>query len=319
MKLKRLFRVKKSRKYPIKRDKESLSLRARCFELFEQGNRPVAVAEEVKMEETTVYRYFRDWKRLGPNFERKYAYVQSLFKKTAPDRDENIELFAKAWGIPKEQIETILAQPHGLRRLMTGKFYFSAHANADHILHIALELALLVSDHLIKHKGKFDDIYLGLKRYLWENMKYREEEDAQIKEDNKILALFHQVLAVDMANERKGRVKPDTLSEEERNAIMRWGVESEMKKAEMWYWFRIGILKAEGLTMEQAHEKVYLDLIEKGDLEGAKALRAFQDKVHPLKSNDQIPPQSPPQTLSPTWRPLRETGQNLNKPATGVI
>src|SRR3972149_3760725 len=114
MKLKRLFHVEKSRKYPIKRDKEGLSLRARCFELFEQGKRPVAVAEELKMAETTVCRYFRDWKRLGPNFERKYAYVQSLFKKTASDRDNNIELFARAWGIEKEQLESILSQPHRL-------------------------------------------------------------------------------------------------------------------------------------------------------------------------------------------------------------
>ena len=78
------------------------------------------------MKETTVFRYFRDWKRLGPNFEQQYAYVQSLFNKTAPDRDKNIELFARAWGIEKEQFETILSQPHGLRRFMTGKLSFSS-------------------------------------------------------------------------------------------------------------------------------------------------------------------------------------------------
>ena len=37
MKLRKLFRVKKSRKYPIRRDGEGLSLRARCFDLFEEG------------------------------------------------------------------------------------------------------------------------------------------------------------------------------------------------------------------------------------------------------------------------------------------
>ncbi len=57
---------------------------------------------------------------------------------------------------------------------------------------------------------------------------------------------------------------------------------------------------AEGLTTEEAREKVYQDLIEKGDLKGAKALRAFQDKVHPPKTNDQIPPLSPPQPPLPT-------------------
>ena len=124
MKLKKLFRIKKSRKYPIKYDEEGLSLRAKCFELFELRKRPTVVAEELKMNETTVCRYFRDWKRLGPNFERKYAFIKSLFKKNAPDRDKNIELFARAWGIAKEHLEGILSRPHGLRRLMTGKFYF---------------------------------------------------------------------------------------------------------------------------------------------------------------------------------------------------
>jgi hypothetical protein len=295
-----LFRVKKSRKYPIKRDREGLSLRARCFELFEQGKRPVAVAEELKMKETTVCRYFRDWKRLGPNFELQYAYVKGLFKKTAPDREKSIELFARAYGIQKEQLEAILSQSHGLRRLVTGKFYFPAHADADHKRHMALELALLISDHLIKHGGKFEDVYFALKRYMRENMKYREEEDAAIKEENKSMKMTHAVLAADMENERRGRVKRDALSEEEHNPIIRFGIETEMKKAERTYWDRIGVLKTEGLTPEQAREKIYQDLLEKGDLKGAKMIREFQDKVHPLKTNDQITPPSTPQSPSPT-------------------
>ena len=300
MNLKRLFHVKKSRKYPIKRDGEGLSLRARCFELFEQGKRPVAVAEELKMAETTVCRYFRDWKRLGPNFERKYDYVRSLCKKTAPDRDNNIELFAKAWGIPKEQIETILAQPHGLRRLMTGKLYLSAHADVDHKRYIALEIALLISDHLTIHGGKYEDVYYAFQRWTQENIKYRKEEEAAIKEDNKSMKMIRAVLAADMENERKGRVKRDTFSEEERNTVMRLGLETEMKKAETYYWYRIGVLKAEGLTQEQAREKIYQDLVNKGDLKQAKMIREFQDKVHPLKDGDQLPPSTPLQPPSPT-------------------
>lgn len=286
MKLRRLFHVKKSRKYPIKRDEEGLSLRARCFELFEQGKRPVAVAEELKMKEATVFRYFRDWKQLGPNFELEYAYVRSLFRKTALDRDKNIELFARACGIEKEQLETNIAQPHGLRRLMTGKFYFPAHADADHIRHMALKLALMISDFLIKNGGNFGDFYFALKRYMQENKKYREEEDAEIREENKWMEFVHAVLAKDMENERQGRVKRDTLTEEERGIIIKWGLEAEMKKAEKSYWLRIGGLMAQGSTQEQAREEMYQDLLKKGDLKGAKLLREFQDKVHPMKTDD---------------------------------
>jgi len=76
---------------------------------------------------------------------------------------------------------------------------------------------------------------------------------------------------------------------------MRLGVEAEMEKAEIWYWFRIGSLKAEGLTPEQARGKMYQDLLKRGNLQGAKLFREFQDKVHPLKAGGQSPPAISPQ------------------------
>jgi Sec-independent protein translocase protein TatA len=293
MKLSKVFHIRKYRKYPIKRDNEGLSLRARCFELFEQGKRPAEVTEELKMEVTTVRRYFRDWKRLGPNFERKYAYVKSLFIKDAPDRDKNMELFSNTCGISKEQFEISLSQPHGLRRLLTGKYHFPAHADADHKRHIALELAILITDFLFKKGGKFGDIYSAFKHYMQEAKEQREEEDADIEEENKTMALIHRVLAADMENERLGRVQPDALSEEERNALIRCGIESEMKKTEQFYWLRVGIIMAGGLTREQAREKIYQDILDKGDSKVAKMFREFQDKIHPLKNDDQLSPSTP--------------------------
>jgi hypothetical protein len=290
MKLARLFHVKKSRKYPVKRNKEGLSLRARCFELFEQDQRPAEVAEELKMERATVYRYYRDWKRLGPNFETQYAYVKSLFTKTAPDRDKNIELFAKACGISEEEFEAILSQPYGLRRFLTGKIYFPVQADADHKRHIALELTILMSDLLAKEGGKFSDIYFAFKRYMHEARRYREDKDADIKEENRIMAIIHKIIAKDMEDEQRGRVKPDKLSEEERDIVIKWALDAEKKKTEIYYWLRIGSLVAQGLTMDQAREKMYQDLLKKGDIKGAKILRIFQDRVHPVKPDSDLPP-----------------------------
>ena len=130
-------------------------------------------------------------------------------------------------------------------------------------------------------------------------MAVREEEDAAIKEANQTMALIHQIVAADMENERKGRIKPDKLSEEERNAIIKFGIETEIKKTETWYWFRIGVLMAGGLTQDQAREQMHQDLIDKGDLKKAKLLRVFQDKVHPLKTDGPVPPLSPPQPPLP--------------------
>ena len=296
MKLSRLFRNRKSRKYPIRRDEQGLSLRTRCFALFDQGKRPAEVAEELKMKETTVFRYYRQWKRQGPNFETQYAFVKSLFKKTSPEREKNLEIFSKACGVSKEEFENILSKPHGLRSFLTGQIYFPINADADHKLSMALQLALLFFDHLVKNKGKFEDVYFTLKRYLRECAKYREEEDDEITEENKILVLLHKTLAADLSNERKGRVKPDRLSEEERAALVKRGIASEMKKIESLYWIRVGVLMAEGLTEEQARERIYQDIEKDGDPNKAKAMREFQDKIHPLKINGQEePPVSPPQ------------------------
>jgi hypothetical protein len=258
--------------------------------LFEQGKRPAEVAGELKTKEATVFRYYRDWKKLGPNFDKLYAFVSSLFNKTSPERDKNLELFSRACGVSKEQFETILSTPHGLRRFLTGKYYFPIQADADHKRYVALQLALIISDHLINNKGRFEDVYSALKRYMQEFYRYREAEDADIEEENKLMKITHAVLAADMENERKGRVKPDRLSEKERIALIKYGLESEMKQTEMFYWIRIGNLMADGFTQEQAREKMYQDLLDKGDLKVAKAMREFQDKVHSLKTNGQENP-----------------------------
>ena len=246
MKIGKLFQTKKNRKFPIMRDGRGLSLRARCFERFDQWKRPVEVAAQLKAKEDTVFRYYRDWKKLGPNFDKQYAFVKSLFSKNSPERDKNLELFSKTCGISKEQFEAILSTPHGLRRFLTGKLYFPIQADADHKRSVALQLALLFSYYLVEQKAKFKDVYFALKRYMQENMRYRKEEDADIEEENKLMKIIHTVLAVDLENERKGMVKPDTLSEEERDTLIKYGIKSEMKQAEIKYWIRIGCLTARG-------------------------------------------------------------------------
>jgi len=244
------------------------------------------------MKVSTAKRYFQQWKQLGPNFERRYTYIQGFLKKSAPDRDHTLELFARACGIPKETLETILAQPHGLRRLMSGKFYFPGHADADHRLHVVLEVALFISDYLMKNGGKFEDVRYALERWMKGNQEFRKAEDADIKEENQDIALIRQVLEAAVKAEQQGRAKRDRLTAEERNAILRYGLESKKRNLEISYWFRTAELITEGLTPEQAREKIYQDLLDSGDLKGAQMMRQYQDMVHPLKADDQGPPPS---------------------------
>ncbi|MCJ7744620.1 MAG: hypothetical protein MUO99_08730 [Dehalococcoidales bacterium] len=288
------FGRKKRRKYPVKLDEKGKSARSRCFEMFIDNTPSSEIAKIVGVKVETVRRYHQQWKK-NPDFEGQHAYFKELLKRTAPDRERTIELCARACGITKEQFETILSQPHGLRRLMTGKFYFPGHADADHKRYVALELVFLISDHLIKNGGKFEDVAFAFRRWLRESQESREEEDAEIKEENKDIAFMRRILEASAENERQGRVEPDRLSDEERNAILRGGLAPLKRRLEKTYWLRMAELIAEGFTLEQAREKVFQDLLKRGDLEGAKMMREYQDAVHPLKSGDRLPPPSPPQ------------------------
>jgi hypothetical protein len=298
VKLSKLFRIRRSRRFPIKRDGEGRSLRARCFELFKQGKRPVEVAGELMMKKNTAFRYFRDWQQRGPNTDRHYAFAKQLFKKEAPERDSNIEIFSKMLGIEKEEFETILSQPHGLRRFLSGKFYFPISADVDYKMHIVLRLSIPLSEHLIKKGGNFEDVYYAIGRYMWEHKMHREDVDTDIQEWNKDMEFIHAILAADIENERKGLIKPDTFSEKEINAIFQYEIKSQIKELETLYRSKIARLMFDGLTEEEACEKLYQDVLGKGDLKVAKSFSEFQNRVHPLKSGDQSPPSVTPPPLA---------------------
>jgi hypothetical protein len=248
--------------------------------------REIAKRLGIKLE--TVHRYHLQWKR-DPGFEQKYLYAKSLFAKNSPYRDKNLDLYSMALGITEEQLETILSQPHGLRRLMSGKIYAPAHETADLKRSIAFELALPIANHLTKHGGSFEDVVFAFEHWMQENMKNRKQENAEIEEENRLIEIIHAVLKADAEQEREGRVKPDRLSEEERNTILRYGVKKARRETEILYWLRIAALMATGLTEEQAREKIYQDLLAKGDERGARMVREFQDQVHPLNNKDQEP------------------------------
>ena len=52
---------------------------------------------------------------------------------------------------------------------------------------------------------------------------------------------------------------------------------------------------SEGLTAEQARDKIYQDLIKERKMDSAKALRQYQDIIRPVNNRDKTPPFSPPE------------------------
>jgi len=286
---------KKKRKYPIKRDARGKSARQQCFKLFEDYPAGDIVLEDIAKTAgvtiETVATYYRQWKK-EPTLEKQLAFAKQLFDKNAPDRDKNLEWFARAFQIPQEELETILHQPHGLRRIMTRKFYFPLQTKADHRRHVAFELAIFLSEQMEKHGGNLEDVKYSFGRWIEENRQYREEEDEETVDNNRNLKFMLRILEVSAEQERQGRVQPDRLSLEERDTILKDGEKTLWRRIEMTYWETISELIGKGLSIEEAR-KAYRDLINQGDEESAKKMRAYQDAIHPLKPGNLPPPATP--------------------------
>jgi hypothetical protein len=253
------------------------------------------IARATGVEIATVYKYHQQWSK-NPEIEKYVDYYKGLFNKSAPDRDKAIEISARLFGISPEQLETLLHQPSGLKRLLSGKVYFPVQTQAAHKRYVAFEMAILISDHLIKNGGKFEDVFLAFQHWMKKNRALREEEDQEIKQENEMILFMRRIMKADLEFERQGRVQPERISVEERETILKWGVQAAAKQKERIYWLRIGLAMAEGITREQARQKIYQDLLNSGDAEGAKRLRQFQDIVHPLKTDNQSPLSTTPTT-----------------------
>ena len=290
-----IFNRKRSRKYPIIRDEYGQSARSRAFELFEDGVQLNEISEEVGIKIQTVYKYHQQWMK-NPHIEQQLKYFGELFKKTAPERNKSIDLFASACRITPDELEAILAKPHGLRSLLNRKFRLPAHDDMDHRRHIAFAFAVLMSEHLIENGGKFQDIFISFKRLLKQVMAEREEDEDEINRHNQGMILAHRILADDMDSER---VVPDIFISEEREKASRWRLRKNRRELEVVYRRRIRKLMSQGHTHEQAREKIYQALIDKEDIRGVKVARDFLDEVDPVRSKDSSQPDSPNPTTLP--------------------
>ncbi len=118
------------------------------------------------------------------------------------------------------------------------------------------------------------------------NQSRRDAEDKDTEAENKDIMLLRRIIEADVKIERQGRIKPERLSPEEQEIIVKWGIQSVAKKVEIQYWLKIGELMAENkITVEQAREKMFKDMLNSGHTKEAQALRTYQNIIHPLKTD----------------------------------
>jgi hypothetical protein len=272
----------KARRHPIKRDSRGRSARERCFKLFENEVPPDEIADSVGVPIGTVKRYHHQWKNVR-NLDKRVRFLKELFKTDSVVKEQTIDLWAKAFMVPKEELEAIIHQPNGIKHILTRRFYFTASKEADYKRFIALELALVISDHLIERGGRFDGVYQSLKQLLEKEKRSQEIGEREVEQENATVAIIRTVLESALKNERR-RIQPDRLSQEEVDQIIRMAPSEAARAEERRYWRLIGSMMKGGLTAAEAGERLYQGVLKNGDPGTADKLRQFQVRVHALDS-----------------------------------
>ena len=232
----------------------------------------------------TVYKYHQQWRK-EPFNQEVQKMVREMLGKDAPNREKAIGLFARVYGVTAERIESILDEPHGLRRLAAGKVEVPSRYGNNRKRCITLELACLMADHLITKEGKFEDIGYAFEMWMRQNLTSRQQRETVAKNNT---SLVRTVLAGLVEQEQLGNLSYG-LNQDERDAYLRLRMKIYLKDVENNYWDRIIWLIAGGCTLAQAREELYQALLKQGDVIRAKRFRAFQDRIHPPElKEDQV-------------------------------
>ena len=201
---------KRGRKYPVRRDSQGIFRRSRCFVMFVNQVPLAKIASAVDVKLDTVRKYYQQWSQ-NPDINKEADFYKSILREGAPDRDHSLEVIARGLGISKEELETLLHQPYGLKRLPSGKIYLPAQAKMAHHKALALELAYVISDHIIKEGGSFEDVYYAFERWMCQNQFRREEIDAEVQEDNDYIIFLRRIIKAEAEMERRGEYSLTSL------------------------------------------------------------------------------------------------------------
>jgi hypothetical protein len=280
MNLRKLFGLKKSRKYPIQRDWYGKSLRKRCFEAFDEGERPVQVARELKAKETTVFRYFQQWNKVGPTFEKQLTYIKGLLAKDSPSQGRMLEFFSDICGVTVEEFQAILSTPHGLRRLLTRTLPLPVYKDIADKRVMALDIATVIQEHLVKPQGSYEDVLYAFNHLMKKSQIHRQKVDSSIEQQNREIEIV-QKLQKAAFEEQQARPKPHPLLIRRAQAEMNQIRAAKLEDAILSYWWRKAELMMGGLTPEQAREKMTQILTDGYDFKRAQIMKGLQNKIDP--------------------------------------
>ena len=119
-----LLRFKKYRKRRRRsravRGESKKSIRQTCFDAFDQGERPAALARRLRLKPRTALTYYQQWKKAGSRHAERYALMK-LLKKAAPEMTlEAVTRLAQLLEVPPEAVVERWQKPWGIKKLMLG-------------------------------------------------------------------------------------------------------------------------------------------------------------------------------------------------------
>ena len=117
-----VWRRKKPRKYPLKKDEYGRSARRRAFYAFDSGKRPSEVARQVRISFETACRYFADWKKLPKNWRLRYDLAKRVLKGETGMSKRVIALLADHLCISEEEVMERIQKPWGIKQLLTDQW-----------------------------------------------------------------------------------------------------------------------------------------------------------------------------------------------------
>lgn len=108
------------KKRPVQKDQTQLSLRRRCFDLFQQGQRPGQVCKTVPVTLRTACRYFEDFKKL--HHQVPYRTIRRWLRENLEFSEKVINLLATSLDMTPGEVLVRLEQPWGLYGAMKGRW-----------------------------------------------------------------------------------------------------------------------------------------------------------------------------------------------------
>jgi hypothetical protein len=291
MKIFSLIKGKKTRKYPVRYDEFGRSLRKRSFDLFDKGQRPMQVCKQLPIKVKTCLRYWADWKRIPPNLSQRYIFLRKTLKNNTGLKEDILESVAKYYHISRDEVIRRFRLPHGLKRLLLGKWPALWPDEEITEGEYKLRAALTLLDFAKTGDESYQDLNDVLNQLLARKRENRQSTQVDQTDDTDNGRYSEPM---DRIQRRpRTRFDPRKIAPEERAVLEQYFTRKKEAEDLQAYNGIVGLMKIFGVSEEQANELLCQAVGQVHGPEKAADLRELIQKIQkPIasKNSDHLEP-----------------------------